>query len=144
VGVGVGAASCRYEITSWKLEDAPEYDGAVGVRTDLAGAHVVFVVDNSGSMRKDDVVGYKSRTDAVYDCLLREFVDPQVSTDRGSPRQREPNTYSAPPHQRGRGCTRHRESGAGGLTREVDTPLPSNNPHDHMILRVELVGSHGR
>jgi hypothetical protein len=85
VGVGVGAASCRYEITSWKLEDAPEYDGAVGVRTDLAGAHVVFVVDNSGSMRKDDVVGYKSRTDAVYDCLLREFVDPQVSTDRGSP-----------------------------------------------------------
>jgi hypothetical protein len=23
-------------------------------------------------------------------------------------------------------------------------PLPSNSPHDHMILRVDLVGSHGR
>jgi hypothetical protein len=29
----------------------------------------------------------------------------------------------------------------GGLTREVETPLPSNSPHDHMILRVDLVGS---
>jgi hypothetical protein len=27
------------------------------------------------------------------------------------------------------------ESGPGGLTREVETPLPSNSPHDHMILR---------
>jgi hypothetical protein len=29
-------------------------------------------------------------------------------------------------------------------TREAGTPLPSNSPHDHMILRVDLVGSHGR
>jgi hypothetical protein len=36
------------------------------------------------------------------------------------------------------------ESGAGGLTREVETPLPSNSPHDHMMLGVELVGSRGR
>jgi hypothetical protein len=36
------------------------------------------------------------------------------------------------------------ESGAGGLSREVEVPLPSNSPHDHMILRVDLVGSHGR
>jgi hypothetical protein len=36
------------------------------------------------------------------------------------------------------------ESGAGGLTREVETPLPSNSPHDPMMLRVDLVGSHGR
>ena len=27
-----------------------------------------------------------------------------------------------------------------GLTREVETPLPSNSPHDHVILRVDLVG----
>jgi hypothetical protein len=27
---------------------------------------------------------------------------------------------------------------------EVETPLPSNSPHDHMILRAELVDSHGR
>jgi hypothetical protein len=26
----------------------------------------------------------------------------------------------------------------------VETPLASNSPHDHMILRVDLVGSHGR
>jgi hypothetical protein len=40
---------------------------------------------------------------------------------------------------------RERESGPGGLTREVvDRPLPSNSPHDHMILRVDLVDSHGR
>jgi hypothetical protein len=32
----------------------------------------------------------------------------------------------------------------GGLTREVETPLPSNSPHDPMVLRVDLVGSHGR
>jgi hypothetical protein len=31
-----------------------------------------------------------------------------------------------------------------GLTREVETPLPSNSPHDHMLLREDLVGSHGR
>ena len=38
---------------------------------------------------------------------------------------------------------RERESGPGGLTREEETPLPSNSPHDHMILRVDLVDSHG-
>ena len=30
------------------------------------------------------------------------------------------------------------------LTREVETPLPSNSPHGRMILRVDLTGSHGR
>jgi hypothetical protein len=38
-------------------------------------------------------------------------------------------------------CVRPRstekESGAGGLTREVDTPSPSNSPHTHMLFRVE-------
>jgi hypothetical protein len=36
------------------------------------------------------------------------------------------------------------ESGPGGRTREVETPLASNSPHGHMRLRVDLVGSHGR
>jgi hypothetical protein len=40
---------------------------------------------------------------------------------------------------------RERERGAGGLTREVETPLAFKQPTcDHMILREELVGSHGR
>jgi hypothetical protein len=37
-----------------------------------------------------------------------------------------------------------RERERPGLTREAETPLPSNSPRDHMILRVDLVGSHGR
>jgi hypothetical protein len=37
-----------------------------------------------------------------------------------------------------------RESGAGGLAWEVETPLPSNSSHDHMILRVDLVVAHTR
>jgi hypothetical protein len=36
------------------------------------------------------------------------------------------------------------ESAPGGLTRDMETPLPSNSPHDHMILRVHLVDSHAR
>jgi hypothetical protein len=39
---------------------------------------------------------------------------------------------------------REREYLVAHVTREVETPLPSNSPHDHMILRVDLVGSHGR
>jgi hypothetical protein len=30
-------------------------------------------------MRKDDVPGYATRTAAVYDCLVREFVQPQIN-----------------------------------------------------------------
>jgi hypothetical protein len=36
------------------------------------------------------------------------------------------------------------ERGPGGLTREVESPLASNSPHGHMVLREDLVGSHGR
>jgi hypothetical protein len=39
---------------------------------------------------------------------------------------------------------RERGRGPGGLSREVETPLPSNSPHYPMILREDLVGSHGR
>ena len=35
--------------------------------------HVLFVVDQSGSMRKNDVKGYRSRTHAVYNCIERDF-----------------------------------------------------------------------
>ncbi len=41
-------------------------------------SHMVVVVDHSGSMRKDDVPGYSSRTAAVYDCLARDLVEPQL------------------------------------------------------------------
>jgi hypothetical protein len=38
-------------------------------------------------------------------------------------------------------CPYDIESGPGGLTREVETPLPSNSPRAHMILRVDVVDS---
>jgi hypothetical protein len=37
---------------------------------------------------------------------------------------------------------RESASGPGGLTREVETPLPSNSPHGHMILRGDRVWAH--
>ena len=58
--------SKRHEVTSWRLDDAqeapPAIDGGLGEATTT---HVVVVVDHSGSMRKDDVPGYSSRTQAV-------------------------------------------------------------------------------
>ncbi|PNH12275.1 Eukaryotic elongation factor 2 kinase [Tetrabaena socialis] len=69
----------RHEITSWRRQDAldeppPLPAGGAGGGT----SHVVVVVDCSGSMRKDDVPGYPTRTAAVYDCLARDLVEPQL------------------------------------------------------------------
>jgi hypothetical protein len=41
-------------------------------------------------------------------------------------------------------CALATERVLSALYHEVETPLPSNIPHDHMILRVDLVGSHAR
>ena len=70
----------RHEVTSWRLDQANEaagpavLDGGVGGTT----THVVVVVDSSGSMRKEDVPGYDSRTAAVSEhqylvCLSELF-----------------------------------------------------------------------
>ncbi|KAK3275216.1 hypothetical protein CYMTET_16642 [Cymbomonas tetramitiformis] len=74
--VYVTDSTSRHEITCWRLDDAevPEAQCA----NSAYGAHVVFVVDNSGSMRKSDVPGYDTRTAAVYDCLARDLVQPQL------------------------------------------------------------------
>ncbi|PNW88703.1 hypothetical protein CHLRE_01g040950v5 [Chlamydomonas reinhardtii] len=75
----------RHEITSWRLNDAPDVPPAVGGGGGACGtAHVIVVVDHSGSMRKDDVPGYGSRTAAVYDCLARDLVEPQLRVAGGS------------------------------------------------------------
>jgi len=66
----------KHEITSWRLDDAPEPPAPVP--NGATGMHVVLVVDNSGSMRKDDVPGHKTRTSAVYSCLANELVAPQL------------------------------------------------------------------
>lgn len=67
----------RHEITSWRLNDSSISAALAG--SGSGGAHAVLVVDNSGSMRKNDVAGYASRTAAVYDCLVKDFVLAQVA-----------------------------------------------------------------
>eukprot|EP00899_Mesostigma_viride_P007668 jgi/Mesvir1/16902/Mv15772-RA.1 len=73
-------ASSRHEITSWRIDDGDIEDAPPLARVGDAEytSHTVLIVDASGSMRKSDVPGYTSRTDAVYDCLAREFVEPQL------------------------------------------------------------------
>jgi hypothetical protein len=82
----------RHEITSWRLSGSKEQEegnnGAFGNdigdfgATVAAGSHTVIVVDHSGSMRKDDVPGYETRTAAVYECLAKEFIQPQLDNPR--------------------------------------------------------------
>ncbi|KXZ55304.1 hypothetical protein GPECTOR_3g439 [Gonium pectorale] len=72
----------RHEITSWKQAEAqgpapPPLGGGLG-GGGSASWHVVVIVDHSGSMRTCDVPGYPTRTAAVYDCLARDLVEPQV------------------------------------------------------------------
>jgi len=77
--------SCRHEITSWRLAD----DAAMRAAPPKPwggshfSSHTLLIVDSSGSMRRSDVPGYGSRTEAVYDTLLREFVQPQLELTRG-------------------------------------------------------------
>ena len=78
--VYVTDASSRHEITSWRDDgqDLPVDDEAESHgEPQNYGAHVVLVVDASGSMRAGDVEGFASRTAAVYECLARDLVQPQ-------------------------------------------------------------------
>lgn len=45
-------------------------------------SHTVVVVDASGSMRKNDVAGYATRTEAVYESLASEFIAPQLAAQK--------------------------------------------------------------
>ena len=75
--------SC-HEITSWRLESTQEIAPLPWACTgNGTRSHVVVVVDSSGSMRKNDVPGYDSRTAAVYDCLARDLVEPQLRNSSG-------------------------------------------------------------
>jgi hypothetical protein len=71
----------RHEVTSWRLDgkEAVEEAGASASDDDRpTGSHLVLVVDHSGSMRRDDVPGYATRTAAVYDSLARDLVEGQL------------------------------------------------------------------
>ena len=71
-------ATRKHEVTSWRI-DGEETRGPPKFGA-LAGfsCHVVLIVDHSGSMRRQDVPGYDSRTEAVYSTLRREFLQPQL------------------------------------------------------------------
>ena len=69
------------EVVSWSMDDATRKPAWLqapnGVNT-----HTIVVVDSSGSMRKNDVPGYKSRTEAVYHCLEKDLLDPQLKVSQ--------------------------------------------------------------
>ena len=68
--------SCRHEITSWRDDGRDDIEAPHAAA--VYGAHVVLIVDASGSMRSGDVDGYATRTAAVYECLARDLVEPQL------------------------------------------------------------------
>ncbi len=96
----------RHEITSWRMADALEAPPPAPLGQGLAAAHVVVIVDHSGSMRKGDVPGYDSRTAAVYDCLAKDLVEPQLKNGGGAGMQvsaiahvHSASPYSQPLHR---------------------------------------------
>ena len=75
----------RHEVTSWRIDgkDAAEAVAPAEVELGGKGCHAVLIVDSSGSMRTPDVPGFRTRAEAVYDCLVRNFVREQVQTGAG-------------------------------------------------------------
>ena len=67
----------RHEITSWREDgkDTPRERPETGAY----GVHVVMVVDNSSSMNKQDVAGGATRKTAVFDSLICDLVEPQLT-----------------------------------------------------------------
>ncbi len=79
----------RHEITSWRVAD--NHEGAQapsasvgGTNAGLVAGHMVIVVDHSGSMRTGDVPGHRNRLAAVYDCLVRGLLEPQMRINGGA------------------------------------------------------------
>ena len=68
----------RREVASWRMDDALLEQPAWMHSPKGFTTHTIVVVDASGSMRKNDIPGYKSRTEAVYDCLERDLIEPQL------------------------------------------------------------------
>lgn len=77
-------ASCRQEITSWRVngDKGDEGPAAFIQFNGNITTHTVLVVDHSGSMRKSDVPGFSTRTEAVYEAVASQFIQPQLSLDR--------------------------------------------------------------
>ncbi|GAX72732.1 hypothetical protein CEUSTIGMA_g188.t1 [Chlamydomonas eustigma] len=77
-------STSRHEITSWRVQEDSHSPLASSISTQggvpVRGAHVVLVVDGSGSMRRQDVPGFEgSRLAAVYQCVAKDLVDMHIS-----------------------------------------------------------------
>ena len=71
-----------FQVTSWRLDNT-NVPQAPPLFVGGFTSHTVIVVDRSGSMRKDDVPSFSTRTAAVYGCLAREFIQPQLDLTAG-------------------------------------------------------------
>ena len=74
----------RHEITSWRLNNDVHHLDDSRPRHGSADIHVVLVVDQSGSMNKDDVPGFQTRTAAVYHTLAHAVLRPLLKNTGGS------------------------------------------------------------
>eukprot|EP00798_Chlamydomonas_sp_ICE-L_P013595 gene13595-19468_t len=73
--------SSRHEVTSWRMDDAEDmHDPGLAFAGPNASSHVVVVIDCSGSMRKNDIPGYTSRTQAVYDTVAKDLVEKHLNS----------------------------------------------------------------
>eukprot|EP00798_Chlamydomonas_sp_ICE-L_P022991 gene22991-30179_t len=73
--------SSRHEVTSWRMDGAEDmHDPGLAFAGPNASSHVVVVIDCSGSMRTDDIPGYTSRTQAVYDTVAKDLVEKHLNS----------------------------------------------------------------
>jgi len=71
-------ARTKEEVASWRIDDAFREQPVCMQSPKGFNTHTIVVVDASGSMRKHDIPGYNSRTEAVYDCLEQDLMEPQL------------------------------------------------------------------
>ena len=81
--------TCKQEITAWRLdnedENAVDHQQLAQLDANIClSVHFIIVVDCSGSMRKNDVKGYMNRKQAVYSCLIKDVLQPQVQLQASS------------------------------------------------------------
>eukprot|EP00899_Mesostigma_viride_P022201 jgi/Mesvir1/3165/Mv16331-RA.4 len=76
--------TCQNEVTCWRLDERSQREEEEGAAfMDIGGgvsSHTVLTIDTSSSMGKGDVGGYPTRLAAVYECLARDLVEPQLAS----------------------------------------------------------------
>lgn len=65
----------KADVSFLEMEDHISVKRILKNSPELCESHTVIVIDQSGSMRKSDVSGYKNRLQAVFSTLALEFVE---------------------------------------------------------------------